>query len=138
MEQLNITENVDILFNSLEKFTQSEGVIGKPVIQGDKTFLPVVSLTIGYGGGNSSMGKNVSGQSSTATSTSNGNGAGALGLGAKLHTEAIIVIDNQNVSMMSLNSANASQLMDKIPQMIAGMNQNKQGNQTQQQNQPQP
>ena len=35
--QLNLTENVDSLFRSLEDFTQKEGIIGKPVTQGNKT-----------------------------------------------------------------------------------------------------
>lgn len=117
MEQLNITDNVDTLFQSLQNFTQREGVIGKPVVQGEKTLLPVVSVTVGYGGGNASMNKN--------QGNSNSSGSGALGLGAKLSTEAVIVIDDQNVTMMPINSG-AGQLMDKIPQIISGMNQNKQ------------
>jgi uncharacterized spore protein YtfJ len=51
MDQLSLNQNVDALFRSLENFTQNEGIIGKPVTQGEKTFLPVVSITVGYGGG---------------------------------------------------------------------------------------
>lgn len=47
MESLSISENVDTLFHSLENFTQNEGVIGKPVTQGNKTLMPIVSVTIG-------------------------------------------------------------------------------------------
>jgi uncharacterized spore protein YtfJ len=130
MDQFNMTENVDILFHSLENFTQKEGVIGKPVTQGEKTFLPVVSVTVGYGGGNATipMGGMMTGASSNSSSSSSGTGTGALGLGAKLNTEAIIVIDNQNVSMMSVGS-NGSQIMNKIPQIISGMSQNSQSSQ---------
>lgn len=47
---------------------------------------------------------------------------GALGLGAKVSTDAIIVIDKDKVSMMTLSAAgNATQLLDKIPEMIKGM-----------------
>lgn len=140
MDHFNLSENVDTLFHSLENFTQKEGVIGKPVVQGEKTFMPVVSLTVGYGGGNAAMGKNpMSGSSSTfggAGSTTN-SGSGALGLGAKITTDAIIVIDNQNdVSMMPMNQS-GSQIMDKIPQIISTMNQGKQ-QQSQPQTPPQP
>ncbi|HEX2939178.1 MAG TPA: spore germination protein GerW family protein [Ruminiclostridium sp.] len=123
MEQLDMAENVDTLFRSLESFTQKEGVIGKPVTQGEKTFLPVVSVTVGYGGGNMSMkGQQTSGTSVTGSSgMSGGSGSGALGLGAKLNTEAIIVIDNQDVSMMPMSAAGASQLIEKIPQIVSGM-----------------
>jgi uncharacterized spore protein YtfJ len=126
MEQFNLTENVDILFHSLENFTQKEGVIGKAVMQGEKTFLPIVSVTVGYGGGNATMGSNQSmGTQSGST------GTGALGLGAKLNTEAIIIIDNQDVSMLPMGAAGASQLIEKIPQIINGMNQGNKNNQNQ-------
>lgn len=135
MEQMNLNENLDVLFHSLENFTQKEGVIGKPVTQGEKTFMPVVSVTIGYGGGNAGT----SGMGGFG-STGSGTGSGALGLGAKLNTEAVIVIDNQDVQMMPVGS-NAGQIMDKIPQIISGMGQNKQssqsGGQSGQQNQSQ-
>ena len=120
MDQSYLNGNVDTLFKSLENFTQTEGIIGKPVTQGDKTFLPVVSITVGYGSGNASMKGQPSGTSTTAGSSNSG--TGALGLGAKLCTDAIIVIDSQNVFMLPVNSSAASgNLMDKIPQIISGM-----------------
>lgn len=122
-----LTQNVDMLFSNLENFTQSEGVIGKPVVQGDKTFLPVVSVTLGYGSGNSSS-KTQQGDANQAAGMGANMGGGALGLGAKLTTEAVIVIDKDNVSLIQLSSAGtASQLIDKIPQMLSGMGFNKQG-----------
>ena len=125
MDQSNLLENVDSLFRSLENFTQNEGIIGKPVTQGDKTFLPVVSITLGYGGGNASAKSQGGASNAGAGMGSMGSGTGALGLGAKLCTDAVIVIDNQNVSMLSVNS-NASAIMDKIPQIISGVTQGKQ------------
>jgi uncharacterized spore protein YtfJ len=120
MDQSYLNGNVDTLFKSLENFTQTEGIIGKPVTQGDKTFLPVVSITVGYGSGNATMKGQASGTSTTAGSSNSG--TGALGLGAKLCTDAIIVIDSQNVFMLPVNSSAASgNLMDKIPQIISGM-----------------
>jgi len=129
MDQFNMTENVDTLFHSIENFTQKEGVIGKPVTLGDKTLLPVVSVTVGYGGGNAAM-KGQSGSGSTGTGTgSSSSGTGALGLGAKLTTDAVIVIDNQNISMLPISANGASQLIEKIPQIVSTMSQNKQSNQ---------
>lgn len=123
MDQLNLTENVNSLFRSLEDFTQKEGIIGKPVTQGDKTFLPVVSITLGYGGGNANM------KGQAANNMSSNTGTGALGLGAKLCTDAVIMIDNKNnqdVSILPMNS-NASNLVDKIPQIISGVKSQGQG-----------
>lgn len=134
-----LTQNVDTLFSNLENFTQNEGVIGKPVVHGDKTFIPVVSVTLGYGSGNTAS-KNQQGTSPTSQTSTPGVGSmggGALGLGAKLSTEAVIVIDKDTVSMLQINAANASQLMDKIPQILSGMNpNNQQQGQQSQQNQP--
>lgn len=75
MEQSTIlTQNVDTLFSNLENFTQNEGLIGKPLTHGDKTFIPVVSVTLGYGSGSSAnknqQGSNLASQS-TATGSSN-------------------------------------------------------------------
>lgn len=140
MEQLNLNENVDSLFRSLEDFTQKEGVIGKPVTQGAKTFLPVVSMTIGCGGGNANM-KGQGGSPGSGTGMSSSTGTGAMGLGAKLCTDAVIVIDGQNVSVLPMNSAGVStSLVDKIPQIISGMkgqgqNQSSQGQGSQASNQ---
>lgn len=134
MEQFNMVENVDTLFHSLENFTQKEGVIGKPVTQGSKTILPIVSVTVGYGGGNASMGKGSAGSNFTADTGSMSTGTGALGLGAKLNTEAIIIVDEQssNVSMIPMNASGTSQIVDKLPQIMQGINQSKQQSQSQQ------
>ncbi|HEY5586022.1 MAG TPA: spore germination protein GerW family protein [Ruminiclostridium sp.] len=149
MEQnSNLNQNIDTLFSNLEAFTQNEGMIGKPVTHGDKTFLPIVSVTLGYGSGNSAS-KPQQGTASASQGMGSVAGAtnmagGALGLGAKLCTDAIIVIDKDKVSMMPLNAtANAGQFMDKIPEIISGMTSNKQqgqqqGQQQQQQQQNQP
>lgn len=134
----SLTQNIDTLFSNLEDFTQKEGLIGKPVTHGDKTFIPVVSVTLGYGSGNTAS-KNQQGNTASNQGTGTGTGnmaGGALGLGAKLSTEAVIVIDKDNVSMMQMSAAgNVNQIMDKIPQILTSMNQNKQ--QGQQQNQAQ-
>jgi len=132
MDQLVLNNNVDSLFHTLENLTQKEGIIGKAVTHGDKTFLPVVSITVGYGTGSATMGKSQQSGSSSSSTSSQTPGTGALGLGAKICTDAVIVIDNKNnqsVTMLPVSSA-AGSLMDKIPQIISGINQNKQQNQS--------
>lgn len=122
MDYTNLSANVDTLFHSLENFTQKEGILGKPVEQGDKTLIPVLSVTLGYGSGNTAA----KGQQPQSGMSDNSSG-GALGLGAKLSTDAVLIIDNNNVSMLPVGgSGNVSQLIDKIPQMVMGMNPNKQ------------
>lgn len=126
MEQ-NLSQSVESLFTNMENFTQKEGLIGKPVTQGDKTFLPVVSITLGYGGGDT--------QKKANTAATNGSNSGALGLGAKLSAEAVIVIDKGNVSMAPIGSTgNVSQIIDKIPQIVSSMSSSTQASATNAQN----
>lgn len=121
MEQ-NLTQNVDTLFANMENFTQKEGLIGKPVIYSDKTFLPVISISIGYGGGDTQSKNQMGTNPSNASGTGNMIG-GALGLGAKLSTDAVIIIDKDNVSLAPIGaSGNISQMIDKIPQIVSNMN----------------
>lgn len=123
MDNTNLSQNVDTLFTNLENFTQNQGVIGKPVTHENKTFMPIVSVTLGYGSGNTASKAQPMPTVAVASGKMSG---GALGLGAKLSTDAIIVIDKDNVSILPVNSANTSQLIDKIPQMISGMGQGQQ------------
>ncbi len=118
----NINQYVDTLFTNMENFSQKDGLIGKPVMQGDKTFLPVMSITLGYGGGDT--------QSKSKTNAGNnasmGGGVmgGALGIGAKLCTDAVIVIDKDNVLMAPVNAqagGGMTQVLNKIPQILSGM-----------------
>lgn len=113
----NLTQQVDTLFTNMENFTQNDSLIGKPVSQGDKTFLPIMSITLGYGGGDT---QSKAKQPSSAASA--GMGGGALGLGAKLCTDAVIVIDKDNVMLAPVNGAgNISQIINQIPQIIGNM-----------------
>lgn len=134
-ENLNLSQNIDTLFSNIENFTQNEGIMGKPLTHEDKTFIPVVSVSVGCGGGNTAS-KNQQGNTSASQGMGSGAGnmsGGALGLGARVSTDAIIVIDKGNVSMMTLNATgNASQLIDKIPEMLKGINSNQQNQQNQQ------
>lgn len=114
----NLTQQVDTLFTNMENFTQNDSLIGKPVSQGDKTFLPVMSITLGYGGGDT---QSKAKQPSAATPAGT-MGGGAVGLGAKLCTDAVIVIDKDNVMFAPINATgNVSQIINQIPQIIGSM-----------------
>ena len=131
----SLNQNIDTLFSNIETFTQNEGMLGKPVSQGDKTLIPIISVTIGYGGGNTSG--RMSGGTTAATQGTSNAGMDALGLGARISTDALAVVDGGNVTVIPVNStgSNMNQLINQIPQMM-GKSQNTQ-QQGQQQNQPQ-
>jgi uncharacterized spore protein YtfJ len=134
MDNINLTTQVDTMFANMEQFTQQDGLLGKPVTQGDKTFLPVMSLTFGYAGGDM--------LSRTKTQNPSMSGSsGALGAGAKLTTEAVIIIDKNNVMLAPVNTqlGGISQIINQIPQIVGNMGgkQNSQQQNSQQQNQQQ-
>lgn len=135
----SLNQNIDTLFSNIETFTQNEGMLGKPVSQGDKTLIPIISVTIGYGGGNTS-GRMSGGTAASAQGTSN-TGMDALGLGARISTDALAVVDGQNVSVIPVNATpgNMNQLINQIPQMIGKVQNSQLQNQqqNQQQNKPQ-
>ncbi len=140
MEQ-EVTQYVDTMFTNLKDFSQQDGLIGKPVVQGDKTFLPVMSMTVGFGGGDSQSKAKQNAQSSGGMAGMSG---GAHGIGLKLCTDAIIVIDNDQVSVTPIGKGTAGPgLMDKLPQILNGMknggqqNNQQQGQQSQQDQQSQ-
>ena len=136
MEQQMLTQNVDTLFANLETFAQKEGLIGKAVSQGDKTFLPVLSISLGYGGGDTQSKSSPSNATtaSTKSSTVLGNmSGGALGLGARISTDAVFIINKDDVSMIPIAAPSSiSQMVEKVPQIlssISSQNGQSQGNQ---------
>lgn len=42
-----VKENIDILFEKLEKFLKTETVVGQPIVIGDTTLLPIISISFG-------------------------------------------------------------------------------------------
>ncbi|HYE82008.1 MAG TPA: spore germination protein GerW family protein [Clostridia bacterium] len=135
----SLNQNIDTLFSNIETFTTNEGTLGKPVLQGDKTLIPIISVTIGYGGGNTS-GRMTGSTAATGQGTSNA-GMDALGLGARISTDAVAVVDGNNVTVIPVSgtASNVSQLINQIPQMMGkGQSSQSQGQQqNQQQSQPQ-
>ncbi|WP_343216187.1 GerW family sporulation protein [Clostridium mobile] len=118
MNNTSFNENMDILFTEVQDFAKQNSVMGAPLTVENKTLVPIVSVTLGYGSGTNSM-KSGSNESKTP----------GVGLGAKISTDAVVVIDKDNVSMLPVTQkANANQLMDKIPQVISSMMPNAQQN----------
>lgn len=121
----NINQYVDTLFANMENFSQKDGLIGKPVMQGDKTFMPVMAITLGYGGGDTQSKSNMN---NTTKSAGGGMSGGALGIGAKLSAEAVIVIDKDNVLMAPIGAPGGmGQVLNKIPQILSSMGGGAQG-----------
>ncbi len=107
---LNLSENVNTLFEDLEQFLTSKTVIGEAIGIGEITLVPIINLTfgVGTGGGNGSDEKGIKGM-----------GAGG-GVGAKVAPAAILVIKGDSVEMLPIKSSNGlEKLMDRVPEIVS-------------------
>jgi uncharacterized spore protein YtfJ len=112
-DNTNFQQNIDTLFSDLHQFIKTDTVLGTPTPVGDKTLIPLMSVTLGYG--STGMGKSPN----TNTSMSSG-----IGLGARVSTNAVMVIDKNSVNMYPVGEkSNMGQIMEKVPQAIASMTQ---------------
>lgn len=107
------TENVlNSMFEKLEKFIKTETVVGEPIQLGNVTLIPLVSVSFGVGAGGG-VGKDEKGD---------GTGSGG-GLGAKIQPTAILVLKNDEVSLIPLNNKGSmDKLFEMVPEIIDKIN----------------
>ncbi|MEA1962070.1 MAG: spore germination protein GerW family protein [Bacillota bacterium] len=115
---MNLTENLKVLFEELEKFFKTETVVGEPIVVGNVTLIPIVNVSFGAGNG---------GGNGQDTKGNDGSGGGS-GAGGKIEPNAIVVVKGDDVSVMSLNGKGP---MDKIiamvPEIIGKVKEKKEG-----------
>lgn len=115
MSDISFANNIDALFSDIHNLAKSENVLGNPVSVGDKTLVPVMAVTVGYG----STGMGTKLETPNTKHDSNG-----LGLGARISTSAVMVIDNKkdDVQMLPVSgNGNMAQLMQKIPDALTNI-----------------
>lgn len=106
---MELKENLDTLFDKLEKFFRSETVIGNPITVGEVTLLPIIDVGFGLGTGGG-MGKDAKGN--------DGNGGGA-GVGAKISPNSILVIKGSDVSLIPLKGKGSlEKVLDMVPEIV--------------------
>jgi len=117
------SQNMDSIFTDLHNFVKNDSVLGAPVVVGEKTLVPVISVTLGYG--SPGMSKN------NAINASSG-------MGARISTNGVVVIDKNSTTMLTVGEkGNMSQMIDKIPQALGNIGQSMKGQQQQPQDQQQ-
>ncbi|MHC1684785.1 MAG: GerW family sporulation protein [Clostridiaceae bacterium] len=106
----SIPENLEALFGKLESFLKTETVVGEPIVVGSTTLVPIVTVTFG-GGTGGGVGKDPKG--------ADGSGGGA-GIGARITPNAILVIKNDEVSMLPVKGRNnLENLVEMVPEIIS-------------------
>ena len=104
----SLKENLDTLFENLGKFLKTETVVGEPIVIGETTIVPIISVSFGCG---------TSGGAGNDKSGRGGSGAG-LGAGAKITPDAVLVIKNNEVTMLPIKEGSN---MDKLMEMVPGI-----------------
>lgn len=112
-------ESIDSIFENLEKFIKTETVIGEPIVVGEVTLVPVISVMFGCGAG---------GGAGTDDKGMKGNGNGGGG-GARISPNGIVVIKKDgDVSLLPIkNKSSLESLINMVPEIVSKININKDG-----------
>lgn len=110
MENKNlVSENLETAFSYLEKFLKTETVVGEPIIIGETTIIPLVTVSFGLGGGGG-KGKDAKGV--------DGDGGG-LGMGARIATDAVLVIKGDSVNLIPVKGrTDLDRLVTMVPELL--------------------
>lgn len=117
--KISLKENLDSLLSNLEKFLKTETVIGEPIVVGETTLIPIISVSFGCGTGGGTGDDNSKGMG--------GSGSGA-GLGARITPNAVLVIKKDEISMLPVKSkSNLDSLVKMVPEIVKKFNLKKDG-----------
>ena len=113
MENNSMKESFDSLFTNLEKFIKTETVVGEPIVVGEVTLVPIISVMFGCGTGGGT------GQDNKGM-TGNGSGGGG---GARISPNAILVIKKDEVTMLPVKGKNnLDNLINMVPDIVSKIN----------------
>lgn len=108
----NFTENVEVIFEKLEKFLTSKTVIGEVIEIGDVKILPIMDITFGISSGVAS-GKDKNGDE--------GSGSGG-GLGANAQPKALLIIKGDKIEVVQISKkAGIEKIMEMVPDLVEKM-----------------
>ena len=105
---MDISQDIGVLFSELEKIFHANTIVGEPIIAGNVTVIPISSISFGAGN---------SGNDSQDNKTGNNSGGGA-GAGGKITPVAVIVIKNDEVSVLPLGPRSS---IDNIMSLLPGI-----------------
>jgi len=106
---MDINQNIATLFEQLDRFFKTETVFGEAMQVGNVSLIPVISISFGAGTG-AGNGKDAKG--------SDGSGGGG-GAGGKITPTAVIVVRNEEVSVLPLsNRGYVDKIVEMVPELI--------------------
>lgn len=106
MSNNNVVEILHSVVGELKQMAQSESIVGDPITVGDKTVIPVVKMTVGFGAGG--------GQGESSDKKGSGFGGGGGG-GVSIEPAAFIIMDKDGISLLPAKKGNWESLIEAIP-----------------------
>ncbi len=110
---------LDLTINGLGDLAKTDIVTGNPVQIKDKTIVPIIKMTVGFGGGGGAGEGEGKDRKHPQGGGGKGMGAGAAG-GVSLMPVAVIVKDEKGVRVLKVPhpKKGLEKLMDKIPALV--------------------
>ncbi|CFX02037.1 Sporulation protein YtfJ [Syntrophomonas zehnderi OL-4] len=102
---MDLTQNIGVLFEELEKIFRTNTIVGEPITAGNVTVIPITSVSFGAGNAGAD----------TQDLKGSDNSGGGAGAGGKITPVAVIVIKDDEVSVLPLSNRST---MDKIMGMV--------------------
>ena len=102
MENSNVKENLEVLFEKFKNMIKVETVVGEAVQIGDTTLVPFVDVTFGFGTGTN---HNTSGKNHEC-----GGGGG----GARMEPSAVLVIKGERIELLNIKGNHYSNSFDRL------------------------
>ncbi|HEY9062366.1 MAG TPA: spore germination protein GerW family protein [Pseudobacteroides sp.] len=107
---LNVNENINMIFEKLENFLKSKTVVGESIKIGETTIIPFLTVTFGLGSGGGD-GKDPKG--------ANGTGSGA-GVGARVAPTAVLVVKGDDVQLLPIKKTGGlDKLIEMVPDIVS-------------------
>ncbi|MEA3296249.1 MAG: spore germination protein GerW family protein [candidate division Zixibacteria bacterium] len=100
----NVVDILKGVVGELKEVAKSETVIGEPVTVGDRTVLPVMKISFGFGAGG--------GQKEGDKDDQFGGGGGG---GARIEPAAFIIMDEKGISLLPVAKGKWDTIIDAIP-----------------------
>jgi len=102
---MDLQMEINNLFDNLKFFTRSENLAGHPIVIGNITIIPILSISFGAGNGSGS---------------SNQTKSFGAGIGGKISPIALVIIKDENIRVISLKGQhNLQEITDLMPEALS-------------------
>lgn len=104
----NVVDIIKGIVGELKEIARTETIVGEPITIGDKTLVPIIRISIGFGAGGGEG----------ADDKNRGGFGGGGGGGAKIEPAAFIIIQEDGISLLPAKPGTIDTLIDSIPAVL--------------------